>query len=137
MYTILYGQSLLIHVQNLANLSTKKQQQQIIRSHVKLNVVFKGKYKSWASGEIFWPVSQQLEINFIFTDKVHILSLPCNIKMWKSNSQIWVKRAETSLFQSFCECPLSCPHYTITVSYCLLYMNLISGDCYTFTVQQM
>jgi len=39
----------------------------------------------------FLPVSQRVQINFIFNDNVRILSLTCNIKKSKHNCQIVYK----------------------------------------------
>jgi hypothetical protein len=36
----------------------------------------------------FWPVSQRVQINFIFTDNERILSLSCNVKMSKTNAKL-------------------------------------------------
>jgi hypothetical protein len=36
--------------------------------------------KNQALGKLFWPVSQRVQINFIFTDDVRIMCFYCNIK---------------------------------------------------------
>jgi hypothetical protein len=37
---------------------------------------------------VFWPVLQQVQINFILTDNVHLLCLSCNVYKSKNNWQI-------------------------------------------------
>jgi hypothetical protein len=37
---------------------------------------------------VFWPVLQQVQINFILTDNVHLLCLSCNVYKFKNNWQI-------------------------------------------------
>ena len=40
---------------------------------------------------VFWPVLQQVQINFILTDNVHLLYLSCNVYKSKNNWQIvWI-----------------------------------------------
>ena len=36
--------------------------------------------EKWDFDKLFWPVLQRGQINFIFTDEVHLLFLSCNVK---------------------------------------------------------
>ena len=68
----------------------------------------RGIYK--ATGKIFWPVSQRMQINFIFTDNVHISCLSCSVKKSKTATTLF-QLAETSvvLINHFPWCPLWSP----------------------------
>jgi hypothetical protein len=39
-------------------------------------------------GKFFNPVSQRVQMNFIFSDNVHILCLSCNVKKLKSTAKL-------------------------------------------------
>ena len=44
--------------------------------------------KKQALGKIFWPVSQRVQINFIFTDDVRIMCFYCNIKKSRRTAKL-------------------------------------------------
>jgi hypothetical protein len=44
--------------------------------------------EKWTSGELFWPVFQWLQINFIYIDIVRILCLSCNVKNSKTTTTL-------------------------------------------------
>ena len=67
-------------------------------------------------GVILCPVSQRVQIKFIFTDNVHILFLSSNVKKSKQLQKFYWK-GETSLVVPYHACV-----YSVTVSYCSLYM---------------
>jgi hypothetical protein len=51
--------------------------------------------------------------------------------------QILLERAETkSHSNSYQESPLSHPPYTVTVSYCSLYVDPVPGDCYICIIDE-
>ena len=71
-----------------------------------------------AFGELFMPVSQRVQINFIFNDNVRILCLSCNVKKvgklvrFKQKEQ---KQASFPAFQKCCQgCLLRGPRYIST-----------------------
>ena len=51
-----------------------------------------------AFGEIFLPVLEQVQINFIFIDNVHILCVSCNVKKSKNDCQIFLKEQKQVSF---------------------------------------
>jgi hypothetical protein len=52
--------------------------------------------KKQALGKIFWPVSQRVQINFIFTDDVRIMCFYCNIKKSRRTAKL-SEKAETNM----------------------------------------
>ena len=77
-------------------------------SYIPPKLCLRGIYK--ATGKIFWPVSQRMQINFIFTDNVHISCLSCSVKKSKTATTLF-QLAETSvvLINHFPWCPLWSP----------------------------
>ena len=49
-----------------------------------------------ALGKMFWPVSQRVQINFIFTDDVRIICFYCNIKKSRRTAKL-SEKAETNM----------------------------------------
>ena len=79
---------------------------------------------------VFWSVSLQVQINFIFTDNVHLLYLSCNVYKSKNNWKLPEYSRNNSRSKSFQWCPLSCLHLTVTISYHRYYMNLVQEKLY-------
>ena len=52
--------------------------------------------EKWVFCQLFWPVSQRLQIKFIFSHNALILCLSCNVKKSKQKPN-YPKRAETSI----------------------------------------
>jgi hypothetical protein len=82
----------------------------------------------WVCGELFWPVSQQVEINLIFTDNVVYYVY---LAMSKSPKQLpyCLKRAETSIvliiFNSVLYEKFKDSTNAVTVFFHPLYMNQV------------
>ena len=68
-------------------------------------------------GELFCPVSQQVQINFKSSDNVRILFLSCNVNSQKTTAKL-SKRAETSIVLFvFGGVLIEVRAYAVTVSY--------------------
>jgi hypothetical protein len=69
----------------------------------------------YINGELFMPVSQRVQMNFLFTDNVRILCLSCNVKkVWKlvRFRQKGQKQASFIAFHECCQgCLLRGPRY--------------------------
>jgi hypothetical protein len=74
--------------------------------------------EKWVFGDLFQPVSQRVQIHFIFNNNVRILCLYCYIKKSTTNvklsENIWNKR-RSNRFQWR---HLWCQHLYVTVSSC-------------------
>lgn len=78
-------------------------------------------------GEFFQLVSQGVQINFILlTTYIHLQYQ----KVQKQLQNFIEKITSKSLSNRYLGFPLSCWHYTVIISYCLLYRNQVPGDCY-------
>ena len=73
----------------------------------------------------FWPVSQRVQINFIFTDNECILSLSCNVKMSKTNAKLSEKSRNKRHSDWFKWCPLSHLHLYCYRFLPSLYLNQV------------
>ena len=62
---------------------------------------------------IVQPVSQRVQINFIFNDNVRILWISCNIKKSKTTKNSWKKRRSNRFQNHICDVST----YTVTISY--------------------
>ena len=78
--------------------------------------------------ELFCPVSQQVQINFVFIDHVRILCLSCNVKKSKTTTKIAGNIGNRHNFNNFQWCPLHLYCYRFLV---LLYMNLVTVNLYS------
>ena len=71
-----------------------------------------------AFGEIFRPVSQRVQMNFIFSDNVRILCLSCNVKKVGKLVRFKQKRQKQASFLAFHKCYQGCflrgPRYIST-----------------------
>ena len=62
-----------------------------------------------AFDKLLQPDLQRVQINFIFTDNVHILCLFCNTKMPNTTTKFYEKEQKQALFHSFlCHVVLCC-----------------------------
>ena len=76
-----------------------------------------------ALGELFMPVSQRVQMNFIFTDNVRILCLSCNVKKVGKLVRFRQKGQKQASFLAFHKCCQGCllrgPRY-ISISFILV-----------------
>ena len=70
---------------------------------------FRNRQKQRALGRLFCPVSKRVQMNYIFSDNVHILCLSCNAKKRPKQLPNCLKRASYGVL---CEVGA----YTVTVS---------------------
>ena len=71
--------------------------------------------------ELFLPVLQQVQINYIFTDNVGMLCLSCNVKKSKTIVKFSEKSRNKSRSNRFLWCPLSRP-----CLYCFSFLPLLN-----------
>ena len=74
---------------------------------------------------LFWPVSQRVQINFIFTDNERILNLLCNVKMSKTTAKLSEKSRNKRRSDRFQWCPLSHLHLHCYRFLPSLYLNQV------------
>ena len=72
-----------------------------------------------ACGELFWSMSQWLQINFIYTNNVRILYLSCNVNKHKTAAKLSEK-----------ECPLPRPRLYGDRFLPSVYMNQVPEKLY-------
>ena len=74
--------------------------------------------KQRAFGELFMPVSQRVQMNFIFNDNVRILCLSCNVKNVAKLVRFKQKGQKQASFLAFYKCCQGClllgPRYIST-----------------------
>ena len=86
-----------------------------------------------AFGELFRPVSQQVQMNFIFNDNVPILCLSCNVKKVGKLVRFKQKGQKQASFLAFHKCCQGCllcgPRYISTsfILVCALHCTQLQG----------
>jgi hypothetical protein len=80
--------------------------------------------EKWVFCELFYHVSQRVQIKFIFNDNVRILCLSCNIKKYKRIAKLsensWNETSVVQILFIGVHCDYSCYRFFLS-----LYMNQI------------
>jgi hypothetical protein len=97
---------------------------------VNIKFIFSGRKVSLQRALLFWPVSQWVLINFIFTNKIHILTICVYFVMLKRPKQVanCLEMAETNIVLIVSNGVLYHVH-SYTVSYCC-YMNQVPEELF-------
>ena len=67
--------------------------------------------EKWDFDKLFWPVLQRGQINFIFTDEVHLLFLSCNVKSFSlTQPSVFFEYFFLAHSAHFVSCPIFFSH---------------------------